>query len=417
MTSIRGQAPGGGWVTTSEAARRLSIKPATLYAYVSRGVIARRRDDEGRSLFDPAELDVLARRGRPRRNNSGQNMIVNSAITHLREGRPFYRGRDATQLAQSWSLERTAEWLWNTDRPDLEHSGGWTTSDESRTICRAVLAALPDDVRPIERLQIIVTTLAAIDPTQRALTPAAVTAAGRRFMAGMVDCLPGPDVPGPLATRLSAKLSRVREPGLADATRTALVLLADHEMAPSTLASRVAASVRADPCAVVMAGIGVLGGRLHGGASLAAEDLLAQARSRQDPGRVVVDHIRRTGRVPGFGHPVYDREDRRAGCLLDALRAASPANPGLAVGEAIMTECKRHGQPAPTVDFALAVLTATAGMERGAGEVLFAVARTAGWIAHALEEYADPTLPRMRAFYAGGPSAVRSPRSLATGTA
>src|SRR4051794_33370474 len=89
------------WIDTAEAARRLGVQPATLYAYVSRGVLRRRRAAGGRrSLFDPAEVEELAGRGRPRRPQNKTELVVESAITALGRDRPYYRGRDALRLAR-----------------------------------------------------------------------------------------------------------------------------------------------------------------------------------------------------------------------------------------------------------------------------------------------------------------------------
>jgi citrate synthase len=190
-------------------------------------------------------------------------------------------------------------------------------------------------------------------------------------------------------------------PALLDALRAALVLLADHELAASTLAARVAASVRADPYAVVATGLGAVGGALHGGASLGAETMLAAAQDAAGVPRVVGELLRRGERVPGFGHFVYRGGDPRAGLLLAMVRSAVPASPRLAVVDAVLAEMHRRALPEPNIDFALAVLASCAGMIRGAGEVIFAVARTAGWLAHALEEYTARTPLRPRAVYTG----------------
>jgi citrate synthase len=183
--------------------------------------------------------------------------------------------------------------------------------------------------------------------------------------------------------------------------RAALVLLADHELAASTLAARVAASVRADPYAVVATGLGAVGGALHGGASLGAETMLAAAQDAAGVPRVVGDLLRRGERVPGFGHFVYRGGDPRAGLLLAMVRRAVPASPRLAVVDSVLAEMHRRALPEPNIDFALAVLASCAGMIRGAGEAIFAVARTAGWLAHALEEYTARTPLRPRAVYTG----------------
>ena len=183
--------------------------------------------------------------------------------------------------------------------------------------------------------------------------------------------------------------------------RAALVLLADHELAASTLAARVAASVRADPYAVVATGLGAVGGALHGGASLGAETMLAAAPDAAAVPRVVGELLRRGERVPGFGHFVYRGGDPRAGLLLAMVRRAVPASPRLAVVDAVLAEMHRRSLPEPNIDFALAVLASCAGMIRGAGEAIFAVARTAGWLAHAMEEYTASTPRRPRAVYTG----------------
>jgi citrate synthase len=186
------------------------------------------------------------------------------------------------------------------------------------------------------------------------------------------------------------------------------VLLADHELAASTLAARAAASVRADPYAVVGTGLGAVSGALHGGASLGVETLIAAASGPDDVPRVVGELLRRGEKVPGFGHSVYRGSDPRAILLLDLVRRAAPKSGQLAVAEAVLTEVRVKSLPEPNVDFAIATLARVAGMVRGAGEAIFAVARTAGWIAHALEAYAGDGPLRPRAVYIGR-TAVNGP--------
>jgi citrate synthase len=267
---------------------------------------------------------------------------------------------------------------------------------------------------PLERLQVIVPALAAADPLRLHLDPPAVIAAGQAIIGGMVDCLPAPAGDGPadpgdgIAGRLWPKLCP--DPAAArllGALSAALVLLADHELAASTLAARVAASVRADPYAVVATGLGALGGALHGGASLGAEAMLAAAQDPAGAPRVVGDLLRRGERIPGLGHFVYRSGDPRAGLLLALVRRAVPASPRLAVADALVAETHRRALPGPNIDFALAVLASCAGMIPGAGEAIFAIARTAGWLAHGLEAYAARTPLRPRAVYTGPPAATQ----------
>ena len=433
------------FLTAAQAAQRLGVKPATLYAYVSRGVLSRDKAADGRgSLFDSEEVERLARRGRPRRPAGAADITVESAITEITGDRLRYRGHDVTRLAITRSFEDVAELLWPaSSRPPVRAGvpshetqdpcprwssrprgpdgppspatppGGrrlppWRRAGRAGRVARRDTAA---GAVPGHRAG-----MAATDPLRLHLDPPAVLAAGRSIIAGMVDCLPAPagtpaDQPGPapdppIAERLWLRLCDQRpSPALLRALSVALVLLADHELAASTLAARVAASVRADPYAVVATGMGAMSGALHGGASLGAEAMLAAASRPADVPRVIGELLRRGEKVPGFGHVVYRGGDPRAVALLDLVRRAAPKSGELAVAEAVLTEMRQKSLPAPNIDFALATLTLVAGMVRGAGEAVFAVARTAGWIAHALEAYAGDKPLRPRAVYTGRPAA------------
>ena len=404
------------YLTAAEAARRLGVKPATLYAYVSRGVLSRVRAPDGRtSLFGAEEVEQLARRGRPRRPAGVADITVESAITEITGDSLRFRGLDATRLAVSRTFEEVAELLWTGEFPSGRESGRepWRARPAALAAGRAAQAALPAGTLPLERLQVIVPAMAATDPLRLQLDRPAVIAAGQNIIAGMVDCLPGDvtsaaaePVAGRLWSRLSAGHGQGRpSPGLMRALSAALVLLADHELAASTLAARAAASVRADPYAVVGTGLGAMSGALHGGASLGAETLMAAASGPEDVPRVVAELLRRGEKVPGFGHFVYRGGDPRAILLLDLVRRVAPKSRQLAVADAVFAEVRHKSLPEPNIDFAIATLVRVAGMVRGAGEAIFAVARTAGWIAHALEAYSGPGPLRPRAVYTGRPAA------------
>jgi len=401
------------FLTAAQAARRLGVKPATLYAYVSRGVLRRDRAADGRgSLFDAEEVERLARRGRPRRPAGVADITVESAITEITGDRLRYRGLDVIRLATARTFEDVAELLWTGDFPAAPVP--WMATPAALAAGRGAQAALPAGILPLERLQVIVPAMAVTDPLRLQLDPAAVVAAGRSIIAGLVDCLPpavpASDHPGPeypIADRLWPRLcDRRASPALRRALSAALILLADHELAASTLAARAAASVRADPYAVVATGLGAMSGALHGGASLGAEALLAAAAGPDDVPRVVGELLRRGEKVPGFGHFVYRAGDPRAVLLLDLVRRAAPKSGQLAVAEAVLAEVRRKSLPEPNVDFAIATLARVAGMVRGSGEAIFAVARTSGWIAHALEAYAGPGPLRPRAVYTGPPAII-----------
>jgi citrate synthase len=147
-----------------------------------------------------------------------------------------------------------------------------------------------------------------------------------------------------------------------------------------------------------------MSGALHGGASLGAETLIAAASGPDDVPRVVGELLRRGEKVPGFGHFIYRRGDPRAIALLGLVRRAAPKSGQLAIAEAVLAEVRQKSLPEPNIDFAIATLARVAGMVTGAGEAIFAVSRTAGWIAHALEAYAGDGPLRPRAVYTGRPA-------------
>ncbi len=112
-------------------------------------------------------------------------------------------------------------------------------------------------------------------------------------------------------------------------------------------------------------------------------------------------------RFPVSGTLYTAAATRAPSLLLDLVRRAAPKSGQLAVAEAVLAEIRQKSLPEPNIDFALATLARVAGMIRGAGEAVFAVARTAGWIAHALEEYAGDGR------CAPGPSTPEGPRPMA----
>ncbi|WP_083946711.1 citrate synthase [Actinomadura latina] len=398
-----------GWIDAKAAAERLGVKPATLYAYVSRGVLRRRHAPDGRrSLFDAAQVEELARRGKPRRPPGPGELAIESAITALGADRPFYRGRDVLGMAETRTFEDAAAWLWTGGEAS---TGPWRPREDGVAAAVAAQSGLPGGLLPLDRLQVIVAALAATDPLRHHLDPEGVTETGRTLISGLVEALPpaaGRPAADGIAERLWNRLCpRAPEPGggLLRAFEAAMILLADHELAASTVAARVAASVRADPYAVVAAGLGVLSGPLHGGASYGAERLIAGVAGRAEASRVIEERLRAGERIPGFGHGVYKQGDGRFALLMDLVRSAAPGHERLAAAEAVLAEAERRRLPAPNVDFALAALGAVAGLVPGAGEAVFAVARTAGWLAHALEEYGRRSPLRPRAVYVGPPPA------------
>jgi citrate synthase len=374
-------------LTAPETAARLGVKLDTVYAYVSRGLLtARREPSSRRSLFDAQEVEILARRGRPRRSTrpTALDLVIETELTTIVEQRPRYRGRDACAMAQSHTFEEVAQWLW--------------TGADQRCVrdWRPFPLALPALAEPRDRIRAAVIIASATDAARSDLNVAAVTGTAEALIATMVAAVsevPERAAGHSTAERLWRSLTSSRpHPAVLNA---ALVLLADHELASSTLAARVAASVRADPFSVVLAGLGTIAGPLHGGASLLVHELLTEARARGGEA-ALVSALDAHGRLPGFGHPLYPSGDPRAKLVLELIDRALPRSTALSAAHDTIVAAQRLSRLEPNIDFALGTLTVAAHMPASAGETIFTIARTAGWIAHALEEYAEPPL-RFRA--------------------
>jgi citrate synthase len=385
---------------TEEVARRLGVKRETVYAYVSRGLLERHPASRPHdSRFDPAEVERLAARARRPDRSSALEVVVETELTLLDPaGRLSYRGRDAIELARFRSFEEVVALLW-----DGAPAAPWELDGGRAEAVAAVNDALGPEAPDAERIAAVVTTLAARDPSRDDRNPDSVHRAGSEVFAGILV---------ELSCRMETEKLHTPSAGFAErlwialatddvkpraeqvaALNAALILLADHELAASTFAARVAASAWAGPYRVILAGLGPLGGSLHGGAGLAVEALLDEVAAGADPG-AALDALIAAGPVPGFGHRVYRDRDPRADHLLARL-GRDPAT------AALLAAAEARGLPAPNVDFALAALVKAHRLRAGSSATIFTVARIAGIVAHALEEYEHRLRFRPRASYVG----------------
>ena len=360
------------------AAERLGVDVRTLYAYVSRGSLRRVPGPDGRSSrYDSDDLELLAKRSRPRtlpRPAASIDLVIATRVSTVTDGVVRYRGVNVAGLvAAREPFERVTDLLW--DGP----AGDWEPG--------ASQATPPADGLPVlHRFAIAV-----------AMMPEAVPGAaperpdwpgyGRRLIGHLVRCpghaaaasRPGGDEGGTVAGRLWQRWSPLAPtPPRVRALNTALVLLAEHELALSTLSVRVAASARAAPSACILAGLSTLSGALHGGAGRALHEWLA-ARAAGQPGG--------PAHLVAPGHPVHQHGDPRTAPLLDDVYGFATS----ADRELIESTATLAAAP-PNADFALGALSYAARMPPEAATAIFAIARIAGWIAHAAEEYGEPPL-------------------------
>lgn len=386
-------------LSTAEAAARLGVKRETLYAYVSRGLLTRTLGADGRSSrFDPGEVDRLLHAGRRPPSDGELRTVIATGLTRVDDAGLLVRGRDlVAEVSAGVTFTQAVDLLWASPPGEA-----WPSTVEPTAVDPTVALR-----SPLDALRIVTALRSAADPLRHDLSPRSVRAVGRSLIVALCRALPlrgpAPDEPATLAADLWCRLTaEPATPARLRALDTALALLVDHGLAGSTFAARIAASVRADPYSVVGAGLAVVGGTLHGAASGAAHELLAEAAATGDAVAAVGAVRRRSGRFPGFGHAVYREQDPRYGALMARVVDAWGAEPELVTVYRVRDVISQRNDAIPNVDLALGALTFLAGMPAEAGEVIFAIARTAGWLAHAVEEYEEQPLRfRARERYTG----------------
>jgi citrate synthase len=374
------------WIGAGEALRRLGVRPQTLYAYVSRGRVRAEPDpaEPRRSRYRTSDIAALSqRKARGRKAAavaadaiSWGEPVLASAITTVADGRLYYRGRDAVLLAETETFEGVARLL-----------RGGRGSPAPRTARERP----PSAPTMGGRLFAALAARAAADAPARDQSAEALADQAASLLDVVADAVCGEVDGGPIHERLGRAFGCGAR-GI-DLVRRALVLLADHELNPSTFAARVAASTGASLSAAALAGLSTLTGPLHGGMA-ARVSRLAEEAAEAGPDELVAARLAHWTSTPGFGHPLYPEGDPRARALLRLFRAP----PALAsLREAVEAATGQHDN----VDFALVALTEGLALPADAPFVIFAVARCAGWLAHALEQTASGSVIRPRARYAG----------------
>ncbi len=407
-----------GYLTSEEAAQALGIKRATLYTYVSRGMvrIAPTRDGK-RRLYLASDVAALRTRADSHKGHAAAAAssmgwgppILESSITSIGHRGPGYRGHAAIDLIGDASFEDAADLLWTGDLTD--QAPGLEAKDMGVPV-DGLEALVPEGTPPFDVLAVLVPALAAADPMRHAATEAAELASAGRLIRRLTAGLALTGDRGPHRERMAAAL---RAPSIAAAlccalgvsaahtvaVDRALVLCADHELNASTFAARVVASTGAGMHACVAAALAALSGPRHGGLTERVEVLLDEVGSFAQVGRALGARFSRGASVHGFGHPLYPDGDPRGRALLDALSVEASLPPRVLMLLEIVRCMHEAGHPPPILDIGLVATASAVGLPRGGAAALFAVGRCAGWVAHAREQAATGTLLRPRARYTG----------------
>ncbi|HEY4106808.1 MAG TPA: citrate/2-methylcitrate synthase, partial [Polyangiaceae bacterium] len=386
------------WLSSREASERLGVKLATLYAYASRGLIASVASEAQRGRVYAAD-DVERLRAR-HAARSGHGAVAASAlrfgepvletrISHVSDGKLFYRGHSALELCQSdVGFERVAELLWGGTLPDAEHAANLPA--RRLTFDHRRLGPFLKSKDTLAKMSLILAALALSDADRHGASDAAEHTRARAVTRMLATaCAPRSakisteqSIAAILLSALGCAPTRANLLGV----DRALVLSAEHELNASTFAARIAASTGADLYACLGAAVNTLTGGAHGGMCDRVEALIDLIGTKQRAAHAVRERLARGEQIPGFGHPLYPEGDPRGALLFELAQRQGARSEAARVALALIEAMSAGGHPAVTLDGGLVALCYCLELPRGTAATIFALGRTAGWVAHILEQ-------------------------------
>ncbi len=408
----------GGTLTARQAAARLGIQVPSLYAYVSRGLIRSSPGPGPRqrrySLQDVESLKrQRAERRRPEKALESAlhfgGPVLESSLTLIDDGHLYFRGRDVLDLLETWSFEEAASELW------LDGGRGQASElfDGPKTLPPEVdaLRRQLDELPMVVRFQVLLPFLAHRDAAALDTRPAGVARSGGRICRALALIVAAGEAWGGGLVETLQRAWGCEGDAAHELLRSSLTLCIDHELNVSSFTARTTASAGSTPYDAVLAGLAALRGPKHGGHTRRVEALLreadgAAAGSPTGIETVMAERLRRGESLPGLGHTLYPGGDPRCRELLRRVRRLFPEAIATAEADAMTAAGWRLLREHPTIDLALVTVARVLALPEDTAITLFALGRTAGWIAHASEQYAHRQLIRPRARYVG----VRPPR-------
>lgn len=394
------------YIPAAQAISMLGISAATLYAYVSRGLVESRPGEDHRSrVYRRRDIERLASRksaGRGAARGAAQSLdrglpVMETQISLIRANGPYYRGRSAVDLVRTGAtLEDAARILWDSGDQDpfaAPPPVHWPATTEA--------IALNDRLPPLERALASIPLLALEvrhSFNEAPVVRREIAATLLRQNAALLVAKPASEEP---VHQLLARCWKPNDIAFSEIVRAALVLCADHELNVSAFAARVVASTGAHLHATVCAGLAALSGPRHGGATARAYALINEALIAPSLSDFVSERWRRGDDMPGFSHALYPNGDPRATELLSMLKQSSTASEPFQRVLHLIEQVDEISGQRPNIDFMLATICHANDLPAAPALVLFAAGRVAGWLAHALEQQTQPGVIRPRAHYAG----------------
>lgn len=371
--------PVGDYLTATQAMDLLDISAQTLYAYVSRkGIRTKPVPGTRQRLYWKADIEQLQRR---KTASPKHGHVHDSTITLVTPDALYYRGKDVAELAEHASFESVAALLWASDE---RHSFGDRPPRplEQWPALRKLLAGQSQ----VNMASVLFPLLEEANPKAYDLSRAGMARTGAGILRWLAAITVGASQPTdePIPQFLAREL-KLAEPA-AELLRRILILSADHGHEPSALAVRALASTGVTPWRAVIGGLSVTIGRNSKTNEFEAiHRLLTDIVASPDPARVIVQRIRIGDALPGFDAGVFPQGDPRANALLKYCGETYAGEQPWQRLKAALQAVAEIREQQPT--YALACMFAAMRAGLGARTAFFHLGRTAGWVAHAIEQY------------------------------
>ncbi len=430
MTTETQQADGAGQATSGETLSitdnrtgkqyEVPIEDGTIRATELRN-IKTHEDDFGLMSYDPAFMATASCR---------------SAVTFIDGERGIlqYRGYPIEQLAEKSSFLEVAYLLVHGQLPNRDQLDKWTHEVTIHTFVheniKEFMQGFRYDAHPMGMLLASVGALSTFYPEASAIKDEEVrylqivrliakmptlAAFSYRHNRGMPYVYPDNDLsyPGNFLSMIykMTELKYEPDPRLERALDVLFILHADHEQNASTSAVRSVGSTQVDPYSAVAAGVAALYGPLHGGANEQVLKMLRRIERKENVADFVKGVEEGKEKLMGFGHRVYKNYDPRAKIIQKAtydVFEVTGTNPLLDIAlelekRALEDDYFIERKLYPNVDFYSGIIYEALGMPVEMFPVLFAIGRTAGWIAQWLEmiDDSEQKIARPRQIYTG----------------
>lgn len=406
----------GGLFDAKAAAEFLGVKRETLYAYVSRGLIRTfPASVAGSKMYLRQDLEQLQFSGRGRSKalgNPRQGPSLATSITVIDKGGPCYRGKNAVELARKCRpFEDCVELLWTGVLPSRSIEWGPLLLPPNFDFASRVLRDTQGPPSTRQVLAVVTALYAArMGRSPEATLGGSVLAARQllQLLAASVRLLTGlAEKKGLEATRGSIAARIAKGAGIAtsgdfiDAINACLILSADHELAPSTYAARVAASGGADVFACVVSGFGTFEGPLNGLGCDEPEQLLRSSKNVTNYVSMLRARIKRNELPIGYNHPSYANGDPRAQYLIELARSIAASDTRFRTIMNCIGAAQEEFDLKPSLALGLIAMAVALRMPAEMPGVLMAIGRSAGWIAHVFEQRTVGDMARPRTRYVG----------------